>query len=123
MRGPMTALCTELEERFGPAKVYNLHKPPIFWKRQVAVIGVTVDLGYMLELTFDGLTVRAGWWKGKPGRIENFRAAVDDEQLGAGLEDMLLALSSRAWRVAGALRARPIRLPKGPPTRSHPALP
>ncbi len=101
VRGPMVALCAELAADFGPAKVYNLHRPSIFWKRQVAVIEVAREVGYVLELTFDGLVVKGGWWKARPGQMEAFRREVASDLAGHELEDILTELKRTGWTVTG----------------------
>jgi uncharacterized protein (DUF2461 family) len=101
VRGPMVALCAELAADFGPAKVYNLHRSSIFWKRQVAVMEVAREVGYVLELTFDGLVVKGGWWKARPGQMEAFRREVASDPAGHRLEDILTELKRTGWTITG----------------------
>jgi len=116
VREQMMALCDELTAEFGRPYVYRLHRPEIFWKRQVGILSASDSVGYRLELTFTGLTIAAGWSKERPWQRRAYQDAVADEVRGPALTAIVADLEDRGWEVVGRLRKRP-----PPPLRAdHP---
>ena len=92
VRGPTVALCAELADEFGPAKVFNLHRSPDLWTHQSAYVSVADTIAYGLSLSLDGLSIEGGWLYSSPDQIERYRAAVYRERPGEVLRAILADL-------------------------------
>jgi uncharacterized protein (DUF2461 family) len=92
VRGPTVALCEELEEEFGPAKVFNLHRSPDLWTHQSAYVSVADTIAYGLSLSLDGLSVEGGWLYSSSDQVERFRAAVYRDGPGEDLRRIVVGL-------------------------------
>src|SRR5207249_6047561 len=89
VRAPTAALCAELEEEFGPAKVFRLHRSPDLWTHQSAYVSVADTIAYGLSVSLDGLSVEGGWLYSSSDQVERYRAAVDRDGPGGELARIL----------------------------------
>lgn len=89
VRGPTIALCAELEEEFGPAKVFRLHRSPDLWTHQSAYASVADTIAYGLSLSLEGLSVEGGWLYSSSDQVERYRAAVYRDRPGGELARIL----------------------------------
>jgi hypothetical protein len=74
---PMCLLVGELEDEFGPAKVYRLHRSPSYWVEQWAYISVVDTIAFGVSLSLDGLWVEGGWLRSSPDQVARYRHAID----------------------------------------------
>ncbi|HJQ50147.1 MAG TPA: hypothetical protein VJ838_06530 [Gaiellaceae bacterium] len=75
--GPMCLLVEELEDEFGPAKVYRLHRSPRYWVEQWAYAPVVDTIAFGVSLSRDGLWVEGGWLRSSADQIARYRRAVN----------------------------------------------
>jgi uncharacterized protein (DUF2461 family) len=76
---PMSLLVEELEEEFGSAKVYRLHRSPRYWVEQWAYAPVVDTIAFGISLSLDGLWVEGGWLRSSPDQVDRYRRAVDPQ--------------------------------------------
>jgi uncharacterized protein (DUF2461 family) len=94
--GPMCLLVEELEDEFGPAKVYRLHRSPRYWVEQWAYAPVVDTIAFGLSLSLDGLWVEGGWLRSSADQIARYRRAVDP-----GLEATVGELRAHGFELLG----------------------
>jgi hypothetical protein len=103
IRAPMQALVEELEQEFGRAKVYNLHRSPRYWVEQWAYVERIDTVAYGVSLSADGLWVEGGWLLSSPTQVGRYRDAVD-----ARLEEIVTGLREHGYELLG------VRLKRAP---------
>ncbi|MGN6333949.1 MAG: DUF2461 domain-containing protein [Motilibacteraceae bacterium] len=114
VREPMLALLAELEDEFGPAKVFRPHRDVRFSKdktpyktHQGAVVQLGDAVGLYVQVSAAGLYVGGGWWTALPGQLARFREVVAGPA-GATLEAALAPLAAGGFSVGGdRLATRP----------------
>jgi uncharacterized protein (TIGR02453 family) len=110
VRGPMLALLADLEDEFGPGKVFRPHRDVRFsadktpYKTHCG--GYTAP--FYVEVSSAGMLAAGGYYRMAPDQVTRFRAAVDDERRGEDLRDRLTAAEQDGLSVGGeALKTRP----------------
>lgn len=115
VRDPMRALVDELEDEFGPAKLFrpnrNLRfsadKSP-YKTHQAALAGREKGAGWYLQLGGDGLVIGGGFRAHSPAETARYRAAVDVSASGLALEKIVADLEAGGFTLEGAtLKTRP----------------
>ncbi|WP_406830811.1 DUF2461 domain-containing protein [Pedococcus sp. KACC 23699] len=115
VRDPMRALVLQLEDEFGPAKLFrpnrNLRfsadKSP-YKTHQGALAGREKGAGWYLQLGGDGLVVGGGFRAHSPADTARYRAAVDASASGLALEGIVADLEAAGFTLEGAtLKTRP----------------
>lgn len=120
VRGPMETLLAELEPDFGPAKVFRPHRDVRFaadkspYKtHQGGFVPVAEATGWYAEVSADGFRLGGGTYRMEPPALAAYRAAVDDEELGTGLERIVTGLRADGWQIGGeTLRTAPRGWPR-----------
>jgi uncharacterized protein (TIGR02453 family) len=124
VRAPMAALAAELEEEFGPAKVFRPQRNLRFSRdktpyktHQGVYVGTGPRTGWYAEVSADGFRLGGGSYHLEPEALAAYRAAVDGPR-GAGLQRILDGLRAAGWQVGGStLRTAPRGWP-----RDHPRI-
>lgn len=108
VRDPVQALVAELEDEFGPAKIFRPYRDVRFSRdkspyktHQGAFVGVTTGIGFYLQVDKDGLLGGGGWRAHGPAQIPRFRAAVDDDRSGPELVGIVGRLRDEGFTVEG----------------------
>ena len=122
---PMTALVAELEDEFGPAKIFRPYRDVRFSKdktpyktAQGAVVHVAPGAGYYVQIDASGLYLGSGFYSATTEQITRLRETIDDEVRGAELVRILDKLRTAGFTVGGEqLKTRP----KGYPA-DHPRI-
>ena len=117
---PMAALVAELEEEFGPAKIFRPYRDVRFSKDKTPYktgIYCTLESGGYVGFRAEGLTVGRGYYRMAPDQIERYRRAVADDATGTDLVDVLARLDKAQVHVEGSesLRSAPRGYPKDHP--------
>ena len=100
--GPLRALAEELEDEFGPAKVFRPYRDVRFsadkrpYKENAALV-VEERGALYLSLSLEGLFVAAGYYQPSRAQLERFRALQDDEKVTADLDRLLSRLAKRGY--------------------------
>jgi uncharacterized protein (TIGR02453 family) len=100
--GPLRALAEELEDEFGPAKVFRPYRDVRFsadkrpYKENAALV-VEERGALYLSLSLEGLFVAAGYYQPSRDQLERFRALQDDEKVTAELDRLLSRLAKRGY--------------------------
>lgn len=125
VRGPITALVTELAARFGTAHVFRPHRDVRFavdtspYKtHQGAWCESPGGFAYYVHVDADGLFVGAGGYLLDPDQRRRYRAAVDSPASGAALERLIRTATRSGYECGGELVAT---RPRGVPA-DHPRL-
>ncbi|MGH9057257.1 MAG: DUF2461 domain-containing protein [Acidimicrobiales bacterium] len=119
VHAPMAALLAELEEEFGPGRIFRPYRDVRFSANKApykTAIAATVGAGYV-QLSADGLMAGAGMYHMAPDQLERYRRAVDDHKVGTGLETLVASLEKAKMEVYGsdALKTAPKGYPKDHP--------
>jgi uncharacterized protein (TIGR02453 family) len=108
VRTPMAALLAELEEEFGPAKMFRPYRDVRFARdktpyktHQGAFIDVAAATGWYVQVSAPGVRVGAGFYEASSERIGRLRTAIDDDRRGKQLERLLADLTTAGWEVGG----------------------
>jgi uncharacterized protein (TIGR02453 family) len=108
VRAPMAALLAELEEEFGPAKMFRPYRDVRFARdktpyktHQGAFIDVAPATGWYVQVSAPGVRVAAGFYEASSERIGRVRTAIDDDRRGKQLERLLADLTTAGWEVGG----------------------
>ena len=108
VRAPMTALVSQLEPEFGPAKVFRPYRDVRFAKdktpyktHQGAFVAAGPSTGWYVEVAAPGVRVSVGWYRAEPPRLAEIRQAVADDRTGPELERLLEDLTRQGWAVSG----------------------
>jgi uncharacterized protein (TIGR02453 family) len=115
VREPMLALVEELEDEFGPAKLFrpnrdirfSADKSP-YKTHQGAIVGQTTGVGYYVQISGDGLAVGGGFRTHSPAQTEAFRRAIAAAGPGVEFERIVAGLVGAGFDLEGAtLKTRP----------------
>ncbi|MGP4024144.1 DUF2461 domain-containing protein [Actinomadura sp. 3N407] len=108
VRRPLQALLEELEDEFGPAKLFRPQRDTRFSKdkspyktSQGATVGGDGHAGYYLELGADGLFVGGGFHAFTPDGTARYRSAVDDDKSGAEAQAIVDRLLDKGFSLVG----------------------
>lgn len=108
VRAPVTALCAELADEFGAAKVFRPHRDVRFSKdktpyktHQGAFIAVAPRTGWYVEVSPRGVRVGGGFYDTDPAQLTSLREAMADERTGAELATLLAELASGDFEIGG----------------------
>ncbi len=108
IKAPITEWMAELEPDFGPAKVFRHYRDVRFSKdktpyktAQGAFVGSAPGLGYYLQIDASGLYLGGGYHHSATEQVTRYRAAVDDAERGAELEEILGKLTKAKFTVGG----------------------
>jgi len=122
VRAPMEALLSELEEEFGPGKIFRINRDIRFsadkspYKTNIAAVAGRPGRGGYLSLSAKGLYVATGYHQMDRDQLERFRQAVAAQRAGSALVAIVGKLEEAGYDVGGEeLRV----VPKGYP-RDHP---
>jgi uncharacterized protein (DUF2461 family) len=114
IRVPMLGLMAELEDEFGPAHVYNLHRDPDLWMHQHAYVSAADTIVYGAVLSLDGLAVEGGWLYSGADQVARYRDAVAAR--GDELARIVGRLEERGFEIFGErLATRPRGIPPDHP--------
>lgn len=125
VRGPMVALLADLEESFGPGKVFRPHRDVRFaadkspYKtHQGGYVSTAEATGWYAEVSADGFKLGAGCYRMDAARLRSYRTAVSDELRGRQLERIVERLEEAGWEINGEqLKTAPRGV-----SRDHPRL-
>lgn len=123
VREPMLALGAALEEEFGPTKLFRpnrdvrfSHDKSPYKTHQGLVVSTAERMGWYVQISANGLMTAAGWYASTPEVLARYREALDDEDKGAELVDILAELTSAGYGVVGdRLKTRPRGFPADHP--------
>ena len=107
VKAPLAALMAELEDDFGPAKIFRPNRDVRFsadkspYKtHQGAYVAVGPRTGWYAEVSADGFRLGGGCYHLEPADLASFRNAVDGPR-GAELEQLVDELRAEGWEVGG----------------------
>jgi len=116
VRTPLLALCDQMAEEFGPAKVFRPYRDVRFSKdkspyktAQGAVLGMQEGAGALyVQLSAAGLLVAAGYHEMAGDQVQRYREAVDDETIGEQLAEVIAGVEDAGHTIDGdRLKTRP----------------
>jgi uncharacterized protein (TIGR02453 family) len=123
VREPMLALLDELEDEFGPAKLFRPHRDLRFSKdktpyktAQGAFVGARMGTGWYVRVGADGLVAGGGFRSHGSPEVRALRVAVDDDTTGPELAEILGRLEREGFELEGD---ETTRVPRGYPA-DHP---
>lgn len=107
VRGPLTALLGELEDEFGPAKVFRPHRDVRFsadkspYKtHQGGYVAAGIRSGWYAEVSADGFRLGGGCYHMDGDVLAAYRRDVDGPR-GAELQRIVGGLREAGWQVDG----------------------
>lgn len=107
VRGPVTALLAELEEEFGPGKVFRPNRDVRFsadkspYKtHQGGYVATAPRTGWYAEVSADGFRLGAGCYQMETAVLAAYRRDVDGPR-GAELVRLVEQLASAGWEIGG----------------------
>ena len=114
VKAPIEALAGELEDEFGPIKVYRPNRDVRFsadktpYKdHQGAYVATEDGIGYYVQVSASGLMVAGGWWSSAPKQLSRYRDAVDSAS-GVVLEKAIAAAEKGGLTLGGdVMKTRP----------------
>ncbi|WP_116026805.1 DUF2461 domain-containing protein [Thermomonospora umbrina] len=119
VREPMTELFAELEDEFGPAKLFRPYRDVRFSKDKTPYKthqGGHAGGGFYCQIDADGLLVAGGMYAPGSEQLKRYRAAVHDDRTGRELEDIVARLRTEGFEIAGdRLKTRPRGTPEDHP--------
>lgn len=108
VKGPLTALLSELEPQFGPAKIFRPNRDIRFSQdkspyktAQGAFAASQEGVGYYLQISADGLLIGGGYHSHTPAQLARFRAAVDAPDSGLELAEIIDAVAAAGFAIEG----------------------
>lgn len=108
VKGPLTALLSELEPKFGPAKIFRPNRDIRFSQdkspyktAQGAFAASQEGVGFYLQISADGLLIGGGYHSHTPAQLARFRAAVDAPDSGLALQGIVDAVAAAGFAVEG----------------------
>ena len=115
VRAPMLALLERLAPEFGAGKAFRPYRDVRFaadktpYKtHQGGYVAHGDTTGYYVEVNAAGVRVGAGCYHLEGPTLQRYRDAVDDDRLGAELEDVVRRLRAAGYEIGGdRLRTRP----------------
>jgi len=116
---PMQELLAELEPEWGEGRIFRPYRDIRFsadkspYRTHIAAM---LPSGY-IQLSATGLGAGSGMWEMAPDQLERYRQAVDDEEIGKALADIVAALRSGGVDVSAheTLKSAPKGYPKDHP--------
>ena len=119
VKGPMEALLAELEDEFGPGKVFRPYRDVRFSADKTPYkLNCAAHLtGGYVSVSADELFVGSGLYMPMPDDLKRFRAAIDADRAGAELEHIVAALRKAKYDVGAhdTLKTAPRGYPKDHP--------
>ena len=102
VRAPMLALLAELEDEFGPGKLFRPYRDVRFSRDKTPYkTNAAATVGdYYLSLSADGLFLGGGIYHPAPDQLDRMRRAVADDVQGAALERIVADLGKAGLRSA-----------------------
>jgi uncharacterized protein (TIGR02453 family) len=107
VKEPMEALCAELDADFGPLRMFRPYRDVRFSKdkapyKTAAAAASETEGGavYYVQLSSNGLFVGSGCYHMATDQLARFRAAVDNERLGAEVEQIAADLEKAGFDMA-----------------------
>ena len=117
VHAPMAELLAELEDEFGPGKVFRPYRDVRFSKDKTpyktwcgGVIEQQRGQGWYVQVDANHLLVASGYWDMQSDQIERYREAVADDRRGGELAALLETLQDQEFTIEGH---RLKRLPRG----------
>lgn len=115
VREPFLALLDTLADEFGEATVFRPHRDVRFsadkspYKtHQGGYVATFPGAGWYVQLSPEGLTTGAGFYRSEPDQVARYRAAVDAAGSGQALATAVEAVRRKGFEVGGdVLRSRP----------------
>jgi uncharacterized protein (TIGR02453 family) len=119
VRSPMEQLLAELAPDWGDGRIHRPYRDIRFsadkspYRTHIAAM---VPSGY-IQLSATGLGAGSGMWEMAPDQLERYRQAVDDEEIGKALADIVAVLRSGGIDVSAheTLKSAPRGYPKDHP--------
>ncbi|MCC3317180.1 DUF2461 domain-containing protein [Nocardia africana] len=123
VRAPMVALTAELENDFGPAKIFRPYRDVRFSKNkapykdhQGAVVRTAPGAGWYVQIGAPGLYVAGGVYAPTPEQLARLRTTIDDAVRGYELQALLDGLAAVGYVIGGEqLKTRPKGFPADHP--------
>lgn len=117
VKAPMQELLDELQRRFGEGKIFRPHRDVRFSKDKTPYktnIAATLEKGGYISLSADSFSVGTGYYMMAKDQLAKFRAAIDDDKTGRGLERTISKLTDAGVEVTAhdALKTAPRGYPK-----------
>ena len=107
VKAPMVALCEELAEEFGEAKMFRPNRDVRFSKdkspyktAQGAYVPAGPALGWYVQLSAAGLMTGSGFYQSTPEQLRTLREIIAGPR-GSELEKLLAPLQKKGWEVGG----------------------
>ncbi len=128
VRGPMRALVAELDDEFGPLRIFRPNRDVRFSPDKSPYklwIGATSEsrgaggTGYHVEVSAAGMLVGYGAMLFARDQLARFRAAVAAKESGTALEGVLAGLAAAALPGSAGFEPPLTRVPRGYPS-DHP---
>jgi uncharacterized protein (DUF2461 family) len=119
VRQPMIDLLSDLADLdcwYEDFSVWRYASTAYWWQNQCAIVRVAPSVDIGLRFSLDGLRVGANWWYASSAQIALYRAAVDADESGRRLEDLVRALAADGHEILGDVMKR---VPRGYPA-DHP---
>jgi uncharacterized protein (TIGR02453 family) len=108
VKAPMLALTSELEEEFGPAKVFRPYRDVRFAKdktpyknHQGAYVATGAGSGWYIQISSPGVYVAVGYYGPSSDALAGIRAAIADDLAGPELEKLVKGLERKGWTRGG----------------------
>jgi uncharacterized protein (TIGR02453 family) len=119
----MVALTAELENDFGPAKIFRPYRDVRFSKNkapykdhQGAVVRTAPGAGWYVQIGAPGLYVAGGVYAPTPEQLARLRTTIDDEVRGHELRALLDGVAAVGYVIGGEqLKTRPKGFPADHP--------
>jgi uncharacterized protein (DUF2461 family) len=119
VRQPMIDLLSDLADldcRYEDFSVWRYASTAYWWQNQCAVVRVAPSVEISLRFSLDGLRVGAGWRYASSTQIALYRTAVDADESGRRLEDLVQSLAADGHEIRGdAMKRVPRGYPAGHP--------
>jgi uncharacterized protein (TIGR02453 family) len=107
VKGPMEALCAEVDDAFRPLRMFRPYRDVRFSKDKTPYKTAAAAAGeseagsvYYVQLSSGGLFAGSGQYHMAADQLERFRAAVDDERAGTEIEAIVATLVKAGYDVA-----------------------
>ena len=108
VKEPLTQLLAELEQEFGPAKLFRPFRDIRFAQdkspyktAQGAFATRQEGVGYYLQVSADGLLVGGGYHSHTPAQLGRFRSAADDSASGGALQQIVDSIAAAGFSIDG----------------------
>jgi uncharacterized protein (TIGR02453 family) len=108
VKEPLTALLSELEPEFGPAKIFRPNRDIRFSQdkspyktAQGAFAASQEGVGFYLQVSADGLLIGGGYHSHTPAQLARYRAAVDAPDSGLELQGIVDAVAAAGFAIEG----------------------